>query len=52
MTEGVNIKEVYAVLFLHQTGSLTIFLQQLGRELRISPEKEHLTVLDFTGQTL
>ena len=31
--------------------SLTVFLQQLGRGLRHSPDKDCLTVLDFVGQT-
>src|SRR5690606_3273062 len=30
--------------------SITVFLQQLGRGLRISDNKECLTVLDFVGQ--
>jgi len=38
------------VLFLRPTESLTIFLQQLGRGLRLSEDKECLTVLDFIGQ--
>lgn len=48
--EGVDIPEINTVLFLRPTESLTIFLQQLGRGLRISPDKECLTVLDFIGQ--
>ena len=48
--EGVDIPEVNTVLFLRPTESLTIFLQQLGRGLRIAPEKDCLTVLDFIGQ--
>lgn len=48
--EGVDIPEVNTILFLRPTESLTIFLQQLGRGLRLSPEKECLTVLDFIGQ--
>ena len=48
--EGVDIPEINTVLFLRPTESLTIFLQQLGRGLRLSPNKEHLTVLDFIGQ--
>ncbi len=48
--EGVDIPEVNTVLFLRPTESLTIFLQQLGRGLRLSEEKECLTVLDFIGQ--
>lgn len=48
--EGVDLPAVDTVLFLRPTESLTIFLQQLGRGLRLSPGKEHLTVLDFVGQ--
>ncbi|MBO4495289.1 MAG: DUF3427 domain-containing protein [Clostridiales bacterium] len=48
--EGVDIPEVNTVLFLRPTQSLTIFLQQLGRGLRLSEGKECLTVLDFIGQ--
>lgn len=48
--EGVDIPEVDTVLFLRPTESLTIFLQQLGRGLRLAENKECLTVLDFIGQ--
>lgn len=48
--EGVDIPEVNTVLFLRPTESMTIFLQQLGRGLRISEGKECLTVLDFVGR--
>lgn len=48
--EGVDIPEVNTVLFLRPTESLTVFLQQLGRGLRLSEDKERLTVLDFIGQ--
>lgn len=48
--EGVDIPEVNTVLFLRPTESSTIFIQQLGRGLRISEDKEVLTVLDFIGQ--
>lgn len=48
--EGVDIPEVNTVLFLRPTESLTIFLQQLGRGLRLCEGKECLTVLDFIGQ--
>ena len=47
--EGVDIPEVNTVLFLRPTESLTIFLQQLGRGLRLSEGKDCLTVLDFIG---
>ncbi len=48
--EGVDIPEIDTVLFLRPTESLTVFLQQLGRGLRLSEDKECLTVLDFIGQ--
>ena len=49
--EGVDIPEINTVLFLRPTESLTIFLQQLGRGLRLCEGKECLTVLDFIGQS-
>ncbi|MCT8977861.1 DUF3427 domain-containing protein [Clostridium sp. CX1] len=48
--EGVDIPEINTVLFLRPTESLTVFLQQLGRGLRLCEGKECLTVLDFVGQ--
>lgn len=47
--EGVDIPEIDTVLFLRPTESLTIFLQQLGRGLRLAEDKDCLTVLDFVG---
>ena len=49
--EGVDIKEIDTVLFLRPTESLTIFLQQLGRGLRLFDKKDCLTVLDFVGNS-
>nr|MDA3852981.1 DEAD/DEAH box helicase family protein [Bacteroidales bacterium] len=49
--EGVDIPEIDTVLFLRPTESLTIFLQQLGRGLRLSDEKDVLTVLDFVSNS-
>lgn len=48
--EGVDIPEINTILFLRPTESLTIFLQQLGRGLRLAENKDCLTVLDFIGQ--
>lgn len=48
--EGIDIPEIDTVLFLRPTESLTIFLQQLGRGLRLHEGKEVLTVLDFVGR--
>ncbi|MEP7095070.1 MAG: DUF3427 domain-containing protein [Flavobacterium sp.] len=49
--EGVDIPEIDTVLFLRPTESLTIFLQQLGRGLRLAEGKDCLTVLDFVGNS-
>jgi len=49
--EGVDIPEIDTVLFLRPTESLTVFMQQLGRGLRLSDDKECLTVLDFVGNS-
>ena len=49
--EGVDIPELDVVLFLRPTESLTVFLQQLGRGLRMDGGKDCLTVLDFVGQS-
>lgn len=52
LNEGVDIPEVDTVLFMRPTDSLTIYVQQLGRGLRLCPStgKDCLTVLDFVGQ--
>lgn len=47
--EGIDIPEIDTVLFLRPTESLTIYLQQLGRGLRLADGKQCLTVLDFVG---
>ena len=49
--EGVDIPEVDTLLFLRPTESLTIFLQQLGRGLRLADGKECCTILDFVGNS-
>lgn len=47
--EGVDIASLDMVMFLRPTESPTVFLQQLGRGLRISKGKEYVNVLDFIG---
>lgn len=47
--EGVDIAALDMVMFLRPTESPVVFLQQLGRGLRISKGKEYLNVLDFIG---
>ena len=45
--EGVDIPMIDTVVFLRPTESVTVFLQQLGRGLRRSEDKECLLVFDF-----
>lgn len=47
--EGVDLPEVDTVLFLRPTESAMLFLQQLGRGLRLHDGKDCLTALDFVG---
>lgn len=47
--EGLDVPSIDLVMFLRPTESPTIFLQQLGRGLRKSKNKEYLIVLDFIG---
>ncbi len=45
--EGVDVPDVNLIAFLRVTHSRRIFVQQLGRGLRLSPGKQMLRVLDF-----
>ena len=47
--EGVDIPEIGTVLMLRPTDSPVIFLQQLGRGLRLTDDRAALQVIDFVG---
>lgn len=47
--EGVDIPRVNQIIMLRPTQSAIIFVQQLGRGLRKTDDKEYLTVIDFIG---
>ena len=47
--EGIDIPSINQVVMLRQTKSSIIFIQQLGRGLRLDNEKEYLVVIDFIG---
>jgi superfamily II DNA or RNA helicase len=49
MNEGIDIPDVNILVFLRATHSRRIFIQQLGRGLRLSDEKEKVVVLDFVS---
>lgn len=48
-SEGVDIPEINQVIMLRPTQSAIVFVQQLGRGLRKSENKEFVVVLDFIG---
>ncbi|TIL83121.1 MAG: DNA helicase, partial [Mesorhizobium sp.] len=45
--EGVDVPDVDLIVFMRATHSRRIFVQQLGRGLRMSPGKDRVIVLDF-----
>ena len=47
--EGIDIPEADCLLFLRPTESSTVFIQQLGRGLRLDSGKTGCLVLDFIG---
>lgn len=49
MNEGIDIPDVNILIFLRATHSRRIFVQQLGRGLRLSDGKEKVIVLDFVS---
>lgn len=49
LNEGVNIPDAELIVFLRCTDSKNIFLQQLGRGLRKTPQKGRVIVLDFVA---
>jgi superfamily II DNA or RNA helicase/HKD family nuclease len=48
--EGIDLPFVDTLLFLRPTSSATVFLQQMGRGLRIDKDKASCLILDFVGQ--
>jgi len=47
--EGVDFPDTEALIFLRPTASKIVFIQQLGRGLRLNPGKKNVLVLDFIG---
>lgn len=45
--EGVDVPDVDLIVFMRATHSRRIFVQQLGRGLRVSKHKDRVVVLDF-----
>ncbi|MGG1660908.1 DEAD/DEAH box helicase family protein [Brevibacillus sp. NRS-1366] len=49
LNEGIDVPDVNVIVFLRVTHSRRIFVQQLGRGLRLSPNKNEVHVLDFVS---
>lgn len=47
--EGIDIPAIDTILLLRPTSSYTIFMQQVGRGLRLCEGKTKLRILDFVG---
>lgn len=47
LNEGIDVPDTNVLVFLRTTHSRRIFIQQLGRGLRLAPGKDSLIVLDF-----
>lgn len=47
--EGVDIPSINQVVMLRPTESPIVYIQQLGRGLRLHSEKDFVTILDFIG---
>jgi len=49
LNEGVDVPDVNIICFARVTHSRRIFVQQLGRGLRLSTGKSHVEALDFVS---
>ena len=47
--EGIDVPDVDLVVFMRTTHSRRIFVQQIGRGLRLSPGKDKVIVMDFVS---
>ncbi len=47
--EGIDIPSLNQIVMLRNTQSSIVFIQQLGRGLRLYPQKEFVTIIDFIG---
>lgn len=50
--EGFDVPEIEAAILLRPTQSTGLYLQQVGRALRISEGKHHAVILDHAGNAL
>jgi superfamily II DNA or RNA helicase len=52
ISEGTDIPIVGAAILLRPTASMGLYLQQVGRALRMYPGKEHAIILDHVGNVM
>ena len=52
ISEGYDVPTVTAAILLRPTASLNVFIQQVGRALRLAPGKQNAIILDHSGNTL
>lgn len=49
ISEGFDLPAIECAILLRPTQSVAMYLQQVGRALRTSPNKEHAVILDHVG---
>jgi len=49
LTEGIDVPNVNGVVMARPTKSIVVYLQQVGRCLRPSPDKQEAIILDLVG---
>jgi superfamily II DNA or RNA helicase len=47
--EGIDFPDINVLMFLRPTESKTVFMQQLGRGLRLCGSKSNVIIIDFIG---
>lgn len=52
ISEGTDIPAIGCAILLRKTASLSLYLQQVGRALRVCEGKEHAIILDHVGNSL
>ena len=49
ISEGVDVPAIGGAILLRPTASVALYLQMVGRALRLAPGKERAVLLDFSG---
>ena len=51
ISEGFDVPGIVSAILLRPTQSLSLYLQQVGRALRVAPGKPHALILDHVGNS-